>query len=155
MEKEQEQAKYPFKIQDQYIKDLSFENPNYLIKYSDDDRQPEVGVSLENSIAKLDDGHYEVTLSINAKSSIGEKSIFVVELSYAALVSVAKNLEQDVLEPILLVHCPFLMFPFMRSIVSNVTNAGGFPPLLLDPIDFASLYVSKKQEMSENKSRAN
>ena len=156
MADEKEQKQYPFRIIDQYAKDISFENPNYLTKYSDDEKKlPEVGVGIENSVAKIDDEHFEVTLKINAKSNIDDRSVFVVELSYAALVAVAPNLEQDVLEPILLVHCPFLMFPFIREIVSTITSAGGFPPLRLDPIDFASLYMSKKKEAEENKNKAN
>ena len=156
MADEKEQKQYPFRIIDQYAKDISFENPNYLTKYSDDEKKlPEVGVGIENSVAKIDDEHFEVTLKINAKSNVDDRSVFVVELSYAALVAVAPNLEQDVLEPILLVHCPFLMFPFIREIVSTITSAGGFPPLRLDPIDFASLYMSKKKEAEENKNKAN
>ena len=156
MADEKEQNQYPFRIIDQYAKDISFENPNYLTKYSDDEtKRPEVGVGIENSVAKIDDEHYEVTLKVNAKSNIDDRSVFVVELSYAALVAVAPNLEQDVLEPILLVHCPFLMFPFIREIVANITSSGGFPPLRLDPIDFASLYMSKKQEAEGNKNKAN
>lgn len=156
MPAEQGQNQYPFRIIDQYIKDLSFENPNYLIKYTDEgEKQPEVGVGLENNVAKIDDEHYEVTLKVTVNSNIGEKSVFVVELLYAALVAVAQNLEQDILEPILMVHCPFLMFPFIREIVSNTTSSGGFPPLRLEPIDFASLYMSKKKEMAESKNTAN
>ncbi len=155
-QEQREQSQYPFRINDQYVKDLSFENPNYLMKYSDDgDKQPEVGVGLENNVAKIDDEHYEVTLKVSAKSTIGEKSVFIIELSYAALITVAPNLEQDILEPILMVHCPFLMFPFIREIVASVTSSGGFPPLRLEPIDFASLYMSKKKEIAESKNSIN
>ena len=151
MPTEQETNQYPFRINDQYVKDMSFENPNYLMKYAEQEKEPEIGVSLENSVAKIDDEHYEVTLSVNVKSSIGNKSVFIIEIAYGALVTVAKNLEQEVLEPILMVHCPFLMFPSIRQIVENTTVAGGYPPLRLDPIDFASLYMSKKKELAANK----
>ena len=146
---------YPFYIHDQFVEDISFENPNYLAKYGDADKQPEVSVGVETHVAKIDDEHYKVSLNLNAKSNIEERSVFVLELTYSALVSVAKDLQQDVLEPILLVHCPFLMFPFAREIVANITRAGGFPPLMIDPIDFASLYIAKKKENSEGKSKAN
>ena len=156
MPTDQKQSQYPFRINDQYVKDLSFENPNYLMKYSDDgDKQPEVGVGLENNVAKIDDEHYEVTLKVSAKSTFGDKPGFLVELSYAALITVAPNIEQDILEPILMVHCPFLMFPFIREIVASATSAGGFPPLQLEPIDFASLYMSKKKEMADSKHNVN
>lgn len=151
-------SQYPFYIHDQYVKDISFENPNYLIKYSeaDKEKQPEVSVNVETHVAKLNDDHYEVALNITAKSSLEEKTIFVLELTYAALVAVAKDLKQDILEPVLLVHCPFLMFPFAREIVATLTRAGGYPPLMVDPIDFASLYLAKKKENeSKDKSASN
>ena len=158
MSKEQEQnqqSQYPFFIHDQYVKDISFENPNYLTKYEAKDKQPEVAVNVETHVAKFDDEHYEVAMNINAKSELDGKSIFVLELTYAGLVSVAKDLKTEVIEPILLVHCPFLMFPFAREIVATVTRAGGYPPLMLDPIDFASLYLAKKKEAEENKASEN
>ena len=145
-------SQYPFYIHDQYVKDISFENPNYLIKYTEKDKQPEVSVNVETHVAKLNDDNYEVSMNINVKSSIEDKSIFVLELNYAALVSVAKDLKQETLEPVLLVHCPFLMFPFAREIVASVTRAGGYPPLMIEPIDFASLYLAKKKE-SESKEK--
>lgn len=145
-------SQYPFYIHDQYVKDISFENPNYLIKYTEKDKQPEVSVNVETHVAKLNDDNYEVAMTIAAKSLIEDKTVFVLELTYAALISVAKDLKQDVLEPVLLVHCPFLMFPFAREIVATVTRAGGYPPLMIDPIDFANLYLEKKKE-SESKQK--
>lgn len=138
----------PFYIHDQYVKDISFENPDYLIKYTEKDKQPEVSVNVETHVAKLTDENYEVSMNITAKSSLADKTVFVLELTYAALVSVAKELKQDILESVLLVHCPFLMFPFAREIVSTVTRAGGYPPLMIEPIDFASLYLAKKKEVA-------
>lgn len=145
-------SQYPFYIHDQYVKDISFENPNYLIKYTEKDKQPEVSVNVETHVVKLNDDNYEVAMTITAKSLIEDKTVFVLELTYAALISVAKDLKQDVLEPVLLVHCPFLMFPFAREIVATVTRAGGYPPLMIDPIDFANLYLEKKKE-SQSKSK--
>lgn len=142
-------SQYPFYIHDQYVKDVSFENPNYLVKYSETEKQPEISVNVETQVAKLNDDNYEVSMKITTKSMIEDKSVFVLELTYAGLVSVAKDLKPDVLEPVLLVHCPFLMFPFAREVVANITRSGGYPPLMIEPIDFASLYVSKKKE-SEN-----
>lgn len=142
-------AQYPFYIHDQYVKDLSFENPNYLLKYSDSGEKPEVSINIETHVSKMDEEHFEVELKLEAKSSAKDKVMFVFEMTYASLVSVVKELKQDVLEPILLVHCPFLMFPFVREIVANVTREGGFPPLMLEPVDFASLYLNKKKETGE------
>ena len=154
MAENQEQApgsQYPFYIHDQYVKDVSFENPNYLVKYSETDKQPEIAVNVETQVAKLNDDNYEVSMNITTKSMIEDKSVFVLELTYSGLVSVAKDLKQDVLEPILLVHCPFLMFPFAREVVASITRAGGYPPLMIEPIDFASLYLAKKKESEDQK----
>ena len=140
---------YPFYIHDQYIKDLSFENPNFLIKYSETEKQPEVAVNVETQVSKISENNYEVGMSVSVKSTLGETSVFILELTYAGLVSVAPDLKQDTLEPVLLVHCPFLMFPFVREIVANTTRSGGYPPLMIEPIDFASLYLAKKKENAE------
>lgn len=142
-------SQYPFYVHDQYVKDMSFENPNFLIKYSEEKKQPQVAVNVETSVAKLAETNYEVVLKITVNSTVEENSIFVLELSYASLVSVSPELKNEMLESVLLVHCPFLMFPFAREIVSNVTRAGGYPPLLLEPVDFASLYLAKKKEVQE------
>lgn len=141
----------PFFINDQYIKDLSFENPNFLVKYQENKEQPQVSVNVETNVSKVQEAHYEVSMKIEVKSFIGNKNIFVLELIYGGLVTVDTKLSNDVLEPILLVHCPFLMFPFVRGIIADMTRNGGYPPLLLEPIDFASLYVEKKKkESAEN-----
>lgn len=154
MAEEQKQAtQYPFYIHDQYVEDLSFENPNYLIKYTETEKQPEVSVGVETHVAKIDEEHYKVSLQVKANSNIEDKSVFVLELTYSSLISVAKDLKPEVLEPVLLVHCPFLMFPFAREIVANATRAGGFPPLMIDPIDFASLYLAKKKEEEDKKAK--
>ncbi len=143
---EQKQGpQYPFYVHDQYIKDLSFENPNFLMKYSDSEKQPQVSVNVESNVAKINDSNYEVSMKVQVKSEIDGTSIFVLELDYGSLVSVDPTLNSDILETVLLVHCPFLMFPFVREIVSSVTRSGGYPPLLIEPIDFASLYMEKKK----------
>ncbi|MDR0942886.1 MAG: protein-export chaperone SecB [Holosporales bacterium] len=144
-------SQYPFYIHDQYIKDLSFENPNFLLKYNEPDsnKQPEVAVNVETRVAKLSEENYEVSMTVSAKSTLEKTSIFVLELTYAGLVSVAQDLKPDILETSLLVHCPFLMFPFVREIIANVTRNGGYPPLMIDPIDFASLYLEKKKDNSK------
>ncbi len=141
----------PFFINDQYIKDLSFENPNLLMKYQENSEQPQVSVNVETNVTKLEETHYEVAMKISVKSFVGDKDIFILELIYGALVSVDPKLGNDVLEPVLLVHCPFLMFPFVRNIVADVSRNGGYPPLLIESIDFASLYVEKKKKEEAQK----
>lgn len=139
----------PFLISDQYIKALSFDNPNFLIKYQEMKEQAQVSVNVETNFSKIQDAHYEVSLKVGVKSFIGDKDIFVMEMVYAGLVTVDAKLTNDVLEPILLVHCPFLMFPFVRQIIADLTRNGGYAPLMIEPIDFASLYVDKKNKEAQ------
>ncbi|MDR2667361.1 MAG: protein-export chaperone SecB [Holosporales bacterium] len=148
-DKEEQKVKtpYPFFIHDQYVKDISFENPNYLVKYSETDKQSQVSVNVETNVIKLNDDNYEVTMSVSAKSTLEETSIFVLELVYACVISIARDIEHDILEQILLVHCPFLMFPFAREAVASITRYGGYPPLVIEPIDFSLLYIEKKKAL--------
>ncbi len=141
---------YPFYIHDQYTKDLSFENPNVLLKYSDVKKQPEVSVNVETHVSKVQEDTYETTLKAIINSKIDDKPMFVVDITYGALVTVDNKISGDNLETILLVHVPFLMFPFLRYIISDITRNGGYPPLLIEPIDFASLYLQKKLQQQQN-----
>jgi preprotein translocase subunit SecB len=151
----EEKQKLPFFIHDQYIKDLSYENPNFLLKYSDIKQQPEVAVNVETHVGKVNDVTYEVTIKVVAKSNVSSdkakepSTVFIVDLTYGALVAVSDSLKNDILESILLVHVPFLMFPFVRENIATITRNGGYPPLLIEPIDFASLYLQKKNEIKK------
>ncbi|MDR1365297.1 MAG: protein-export chaperone SecB [Holosporales bacterium] len=136
----------PFHIHDQYVKDLTFENPNFLVKYEKDAPQQDVSVGIEVTVASLGNDNYETMLDLKVKSDVGGEQLFVLELRYAGVVATANNLENDVLEAVLFVHCPFLMFPYARFVVSTIISSGGYPPLMIDPIDFASLYLSKKEQ---------
>ena len=155
MAETQAKQQYPFYINDQYLKDLSFENPNFLIKYNEKPIQPEVSVSVETGVKKISDNNYEVSMSVNITSTADNKNIFVMQLEYAALVSTEPEMTNEVLEPVLLVHCPFLMFPFVREIVSNITRSGGYPPLLIEPIDFAALFMEKKKATEDAQHQVN
>jgi preprotein translocase subunit SecB len=135
----------PFAINDQYVKDISFENINYMIRYQEAPAQPQVTVNVETNVAKIDKTYYEVVMKVSIRSFVEKTDIFVLEIEYGALVGVDSSLQQDVVETVLFVHCPFLMFPFVRRIVSDTVSSGGYPPLLIEPIDFASLYVERKQ----------
>ena len=155
MAETQAKQQYPFYFNDQFFKDLSFENPNFLIKYNEKPIQPEVSVSVETGVKKISDNNYEVSMSVNITSTADNKNIFVMQLEYAALVSTEPEMTNEVLEPVLLVHCPFLMFPFVREIVSNITRSGGYPPLLIEPIDFAALFMEKKKATEDAQHQVN
>jgi preprotein translocase subunit SecB len=116
-----------------------------LAKY-DNESQQEVSVGIEVNVISLGGSHYEVSLDLSVRSDVSKERLFVLEVKYVGLVSVADNLENDVLEAVLFVHCPFLMFPYARAIVSSIISSGGYPPLMIEPIDFASLYLAKREQ---------
>jgi preprotein translocase subunit SecB len=149
--KTQNDMQYPFYVHDQYVKDLSFENPNFLIKYNEKEKIPTITVNLETNVARVGDKNYEVILSISVKSTLEKVTVFIVDLKYAGLLSVQPDIAEDLKETILLVHCPFLLFPFARAIIADVTCAGGYQPLMIEPIDFAALYLEKKKQTANTK----
>lgn len=127
----------------QYIKDLSFENPHAPRSLQQTQgSQPRIDVQVNVNARKANDELYEIELkmSINAKGD--EFALFAVELLYAGLFAL-KNVPDEALEPFLIVEAPRLIFPFARRIIADATRDGGFAPLMLDPIDFASMYLAR------------
>jgi preprotein translocase subunit SecB len=126
----------------QYVKDLSFENPNAPAVYQWQGA-PKIDVEFNIGAQKLGDDLHEVALKIDISAKSGEdQTAFQVELLYAGLFGL-RNIPEEQLQPFLLAEAPRLLFPFARQIVSQTVQDGGFPPLLLDPIDFASLYMQR------------
>jgi preprotein translocase subunit SecB len=129
----------PITINAQYIKDLSFENPrapNSLVLTKE---QPKVDVDVNVNARKLQENTYEVALTIRVDTKVGGDTAFLSELVYGGLFTI-KDVPENALRPLLLIECPRLLFPFARRVISDVTRDGGFPPLLVNPIDFADLY---------------
>jgi preprotein translocase subunit SecB len=131
------------KIISQYIKDLSFELPSAPGIFLNPQDKPDINLSIDIDAKKLSEELFEITLKIGADAKIKNEKLFICEVSYAGLFSLQK-IENELLEQILLIYCPNLLFPFLRRIVSNLTSDGGLAPLLLDPIDFAALYSRRK-----------
>ena len=128
-----------FAVNMQYVKDLSFENPRAPQVFASSQNAPQVQVNVDVGARQVADQVYEITLVLNAEAKAGEETVFVVELTYAGLFTVPP-LPQEQLRPLLLIECPRLLFPFARAIVADATRDGGFPPLMINPIDFAALY---------------
>ena len=131
-----------FHVTGQYVKDLSFENPGAPGTLVQLDEKPRIEVNIDLDAKKLRDDLFEVTLRVNASGKAKDKSLFLVDLSYAGLFTLM-NIPADRLEQILMVDCPFVLFPYARRIVSDATRDGGFPPLMLEPIDFFAMYRKK------------
>jgi preprotein translocase subunit SecB len=122
----------------QYIKDLSFENPSAPAIFQNQ-TQPQLDVQFGIAAAQVGEEVHEVTLTITVKSQQGDQTAFVVELAYAGLFGL-RNVPADQVQPFLLGEGPRLMFPFARRVVADAVRDGGFPPLMLEPIDFMGLY---------------
>lgn len=128
----------------QYLKDLSFENPRAPGVYQSN-TQPKIDVNVDVQGRALNANQYEVELSVSARANRdNEDAMFVVEASYAGVFEIT-GVPRDQLEMVMLVECPRLLFPFMRQIVADATRNGNFPPLMLEPIDFMSIYVANAQ----------
>ncbi len=129
----------------QYTKDLSFENPgapeSLVVK-----GQPQIGIQINVGAKPLRDGsEYEVELKVEAKAELNGKTLFALELVYAGIFR-AQNVAQETIHPFVLIECPRMLFPFARQIVADTVRNGGFPPLMIDPVDFVTLY---RQRMAQ------
>jgi len=131
----------------QYIKDLSVENPSAPQVFSWQ-VQPSLDVQFNIAVNPAAEDVHEVTLKIEVSARSENGVHFVVDLSYSGLFGV-RNLPQDALQPFLLIEAPRLIFPFARQIIAEAVSNTGFPPLLLDPIDFTSAYMSQFQAQQE------
>lgn len=134
-----------FAIRGQYVKDLSFENPyapQSLISMAE---KPAIEVNVDIKAQKLQDDIFEMTLHIATRATADAKSIFLVDLAYAGIFHLS-NIPEENIEQVLLIDCPFLLFPYARRVISDVTRDGGFPPLMLEPIDFHSLYLQGRAQ---------
>lgn len=132
----------------QYVKDLSFENPRPLEAQSAQSAPNiELGIDVKADTIQGRDNTFEVSLRLAAEAKRnGDEVVFIAELLYAGLFEI-KDASQTDIEPMLLIECPRLLFPFARRLIAEITREGGYPPLLIDPIDFVGLY--RKQRESE------
>jgi len=122
----------------QYIKDLSFENPRAPQSLTQQTAPPAVEINVDVKASGLGNDTYEVVLTINANAKVDAGPLFLLELVYGAVVTV-RNVPQQSVGPVILVEVPRLMFPFARNIIAEATRDGGFPPLMINPIDFTEL----------------
>ncbi|MGF1631897.1 MAG: protein-export chaperone SecB [Kiloniellaceae bacterium] len=141
----EEAALPPLTINTQYVKDHSFENPNAPSIYGTlRSEKPDINLSVEVTPKQLQDQVYEVVLGLRASAKIGEATAFMAELDYAAVISLAPGLSEEMRERLIMVEVPRHLFPFARAILADDTRDGGFPPLMMSPIDFAQLYLSRR-----------
>lgn len=137
----------PIIVRAQYIRDLSFENPNPLTIFtSESEVQPNIGVSVQAKAQNLGERNFEVVLDIKVDAKRENEPMFVVELSYAGVVTIGDEIEETQLNRFVMVEAPHLLFPYARNIVSDMTRDGGYPPLMLSPVDFATLFQQQSAQ---------
>jgi preprotein translocase subunit SecB len=133
----------------QYVKDLSFENPNAPNSLAPQEEAPQIAINVNVGAQPLSATEFEVELKLNAQAKSGETILFNAELLYAGIFRI-QNVPEQHLHPFVLIECPRLLFPFARAILADATRNGGFPPLMLDPIDFVALYQQNAAQASVN-----
>ena len=133
----------------QYAKDLSFENPNAPRSLQPQESAPQINIQVNVNAKQLAEEDFEVELTLEGDAKTGTEVLFAFELTYAGIFRM-RNIPQDQLHPAVMIECPRLLFPFARQIVADVTRNAGFPPLMIDPIDFSALFT---QRMAEERAR--
>ncbi|MCI5050015.1 MAG: protein-export chaperone SecB [Rickettsiales bacterium] len=147
---QQEQGKqYGLSLKGQYIKDLSFENPRAPQSLLSLREPPAIDINVDLNAQRVQETLFELTISISARAIHEKNTIFLTDLSYGGIFEVVAPPEAD-LEKVVLIDCAFILFPFARRVIAEVTRDGGFPPLQLEPIDFHALYLQNKDNIQRS-----
>lgn len=133
----------------QYIKDVSFEAPHLPEILTQIKSAPEIQVSVDVNVKKLQDALFEVSLRIKAEAKAENKTAFLCEVEYGCVATL--HMPPENLEPVLLIEIPRLLFPFVRALIADLTRDSGFPPLMINPIDFVGLYHKRLEEAAKQK----
>ena len=134
----------------QYVKDLSFESPGAPNSLRPRETAPGINISVNVGANPLSEKEFDVNLTLNAKAGFDKDVLFNVELVYGGVFRI-EGFPQEHMLPILFIECPRLLFPFARQVIADATRNGGFPPLMIDPIDFAQMF---QQRMAEEQVKA-
>ncbi|MCG8379414.1 MAG: protein-export chaperone SecB [Proteobacteria bacterium] len=144
---EEQNAEIQFSVQKVYVKDLSFETPNSPEVFKME-WKPVVDMHMTNEANKIEDNLYEVVLSVTLTVKINDKTAYLVEVNQAGIFFI-NNIPEDMMDRTLATVCPNILFPFARETISDIVTRGGFPQLLLAPVNFDALYVQQQQQAAE------
>lgn len=145
-----QQATPQIQILAQYIKDLSFENPNAPgIFLNRGQTQPQMKVNVDVKTNQAGENRYEVVLTLKAEATQGEQTAFLAELSYAGVVQIGADVPKAQVGLILLVQVPTMIFPAARNVIADATRDGGFPPLLVQPVDFVGMFRRQMEALRQ------
>ena len=146
----------PVHVISQYVKDMSFENPGATIANAGDNR-PDINIQIETNAEKLNDRGeriFEVALKIKVDAKQAGKQMFLLETEYGGIFEINAKVPEEYIHPLVMVECPRIIFPFVRAVVASAIQEGGYPSLLLAPVDFASLYQQQMQKLQEEQQKA-
>ncbi len=129
----------------QYVKDLSFENPGAPASLRSTNKAPNININVNVNANPMSEKEFDVTLTLNAKANMDKDVLFNIELVYGGVFRI-EGFPQEHMLPVLFIECPRLLFPFARQIVAEASRNGGFPPLMIDPIDFAGMFQQRLAE---------
>ena len=147
---EEQQAR--FVIQKIYTKDISFETPNTPDIFREE-WKPELDLQLGNEYARIDDDNHEITLTVTVTAKVGDKVAFLVEVKQAGVFSLTGYSDQE-MGPLVGSYCPNTLFPFAREVISDIVLKGGFPQLVLAPVNFDALYMNQIEQAKQAKQQA-
>jgi preprotein translocase subunit SecB len=134
----------------QYIKDFSFENPNAPRSLAPSQAQPAINIQINVGVGQLSATDFEVSVKLEGKAESADPTttLFAFDLTYAGVFRI-QNVPQEQIQPVVMIECPRLLFPFAREIIATSVRGGGFPPLLLDPVDFVALYQQRIAQLQQ------
>jgi len=132
----------------QYVKDLSFENPNAPRSLQPRENPPEIGIQVNVNAKQLSPNDFEVSVTLDASATEGGEVLFKLEVDYGGVFRLV-NIPAEQIHPLVMIECPRLLFPFLRQVVADATRNGGFPPLYVDPIDFFALYQQRAAQAEQ------
>jgi preprotein translocase subunit SecB len=143
------QAQLPqLNVLGQYVKDFSFENPNAPRSLAPSQQQPQLNVQINVGVSQAAATDYEVTLKLEGKAESQGMVLFAFDLTFCGMFRI-QNVPQEHIQPMVMIECPRLLFPFAREIVATAVRNGGYAPFLLDPVDFVSLYHQRMAQQQQ------
>jgi len=135
-----------FSIEKLYVKDLSLEIPNAPQAFLERET-PTVDIQLHHNSERVEDGLYQTTLTVTVTAKVGDKTLFLVEAAQAGIFTL-KNIPQGDMDAVLAIACPNILFPYVREVVSDIVVRAGFPPVVLNPVNFEALYQAQRDQLA-------
>jgi len=139
-----------FSIEKLYVKDLSLEIPNAPQAFLERET-PTVDIQLHHNSSRVEEGLYQTTLTVTVTAKVADKTLFLVEAAQAGIFTL-KNIPQGDMDAVLAIACPNILFPYVREVVSDIVVRAGFPPVVLNPVNFEALYQAQRDQLAAGSS---